>query len=258
MNISKQTRKIVFKAGYAAKGLVYLLIGLFAIGALVGLSRDASGPKEVIAWLGKNVGGFLILITIGVGLACYCLWRYYRALRPEASAEDSSISAVKRIGWAVSGTIYGTFSVFAFRKALAGKGSTGGKEEMLADILANSWGEAVVWVLAILIFGTGLHQLYKAFTDKHMEDIHGLSKDQKEVFRNAGRLGLSARAVVYGIIAYFLYRAATLSDADKMRGIEESLAYLETGWGTAVLAVVGAGLLAYGFFMLVRARYESV
>lgn len=258
MSISKQTRKIIFKVGYTAKGIVYLLIGLFAIGTLVGISRDVSGPKEVIAWLGKNAGGFLILITIGVGLACYCLWRYYRALNPKSSGDDTSVSALKRIGWLVSGSIYGLLSVFAFRKAFSGSGNKGAKQEMLADILSKSWGEAVVWVLALLIGATGIYQLYKAFAGKHMDGIHGLSKSQRQIFRNAGRMGLSARAIVYGVIAYFLYRAATFSDADKMRGIEESLIYLENGWGAATLAVVGVGLLAYGFFMLARARYEIV
>lgn len=260
MHLPKSTQNKLFKAGYATKGVLYLLIGGFAIATVVGAAQNTNGPKAVIDWIGSNPFGQLLLALTGAGLAAYAIWRWFTALGDTKNAGHDAKGIVKRIGLAVSGTAYGLLAVYAFKR-LSGGGSEGGKKDMVGMLLEQPYGQVLVGIVAGILACVGLYQLYRGFTDKHMEGIDGrqLDEEKEDTFRYAGRIGLAARFVVYGIMAYFLFRAATLSDASQFRGIGEALSTLRGGdIGSALLAITGAGMLAYGFFMLVRAKYERV
>lgn len=260
MGLSKSTQNKLFTAGHTVKGIVYILIGFFAIATVVGAAHTTGGPKAVIDWIGNNPLGQFLLFLTGAGLLAYCSWRWYQAIRDTENEGHDTSGTVKRIGWAVSGTTYGLLSLYAFQKLFGDGGSTGDKQDMVATLLYQPWGQTLVGIVGAIVVGVGIYQIYRAITNDHMESLadQDISESQEETFRYAGRVGLAARAVVYAVIAYFLFRAAAMSDASQFRGIGESLSYLEHGtWGTALLAVVGAGLFAYGFFMLVRARYAN-
>ena len=264
MALSNSTENKLFITGYTAKGIVYCLIGFFAVAGVVGGSAGAGGgPKAVISWIGTNPFGQVLLILIGIGLLAYCSWRWYTAVQDKKNEGKDKEGIVKRIAYAVSGTAYGILSAHAFKLAFTNRGGSGGggKQDIIARILAQSWGPYVVGILAAIMAGVAIFQLYRALKNKHMEGIDGqeLDHDTRETFKKAGELGLSARFVVYGIISFFLFRAATLEDASQFKGMGESLEYIEDqSYGAAMLAIVGLGLLAYGMFMFIRARYERV
>lgn len=259
MKLSESTKHRLFQAGYSTKGILYLLIGVFALATVVGAARSTNGPKAIIDWLGENPFGQVLTALTGAGLAAYALWRWYSAVADTEDVGHDIKGSVKRVGWAVSGTAYGLLALYAFKSFNGKGGSGGGKKDMVGMLLEQPYGQELVGVVAVIVAAVGAYQLYRAFTDKHMEGIdeRDLSQEQEDAFRNTGRIGLAARFVVYGIISFFLFRAATLSDASQFRGIGEALSTLRGGdWGSALLAVTGAGMLAYGVFMLVRARYE--
>ena len=261
VRLSAKNKNRLFTAGYLTKGIVYLLLGGFAIATVIGAAQGSNGPKTIISWMGENPFGKLFVGLIGLGLLAYCCWRWYMAIADTENEGHGGSGMIKRIGWAVSGSAYGTLSLYAFQRLLKGSGEKGGKEDMIGWLLAQSWGQVAVAAIGLIVAGVGVYQLYRALKDRHMEDVRvrHLSKEKKQIIRNAGRLGLVARTVVYGIISYFLFRAATMSDASQFKGIGEALSFLEKGSsGAALLAAIGAGLVAYGCFMLVRAKYERV
>jgi hypothetical protein len=70
---------------------------------------------------------------------------------------------------------------------------------------------------------------------------------------------LSARGVVFGIIGVFLIQAALNSNASQARGLSGALRALEQqSYGQWVLGVVALGLVAYGLYMFVLARYRRI
>jgi hypothetical protein len=259
--ISYSVQNKFFTAGYVAKGVVYSLIGIFAVIGVIGGARDGTnGPKAVIKWLGTNPFGHVLLFLIGLGLLAYCSWRWFTAVQDKKNEGDDKEGIAKRIGYAVSGTAYGVLSVYAFKLAFSSGGGGGtDKQDIIARMLAQPWGPWAVGLIAVIVAGVAIFQLYRAVTDKHMEGVEGqaLSETERETFERTGEVGLSARFVVYGIIAYFLFRAALMDDPSQFKGIGESLGYIQNQtFGAALLAIVGVGLLAYGMFMFVRARYE--
>ncbi|NJB87040.1 membrane protein implicated in regulation of membrane protease activity [Lewinella marina] len=264
MGLSHSTQNKLFTLGYTAKGVVYSLIGIFALIGVIGSAGSGGswGPKEVINWIGSNAFGNILLFLIGLGLLAYCSWRWITALQDKENEGSDKEGIAKRLGYAVSGTAYGVLSVYAFKLALGSGGGSGqSKQDIIAQILSKSWGPWVIGLIAVIMAGVAIFQLYRALKDKHMEGIKGLqlNEKQRKTFERTGEVGLTARFVVYGIISYSLLRTALMDDPSQFKGINESLDYIgNQSYGQILLAIVGLGLLAYGLFMFIRARYERV
>jgi hypothetical protein len=77
-----------------------------------------------------------------------------------------------------------------------------------------------------------------------------------------GRVGLTARALVFAIIGFFLIRAAIDFDPMKVHGISGALDVLvQQRYGPWLLALIAAGLVFYGgymFFLAWRRRIDSL
>jgi hypothetical protein len=64
---------------------------------------------------------------------------------------------------------------------------------------------------------------------------------------------------VFGLIAWFFFKAAADFDANKARGLDGALRKLANeSYGSWLLSIVAAGLLAYGVFCLIQARYREL
>jgi hypothetical protein len=64
---------------------------------------------------------------------------------------------------------------------------------------------------------------------------------------------------VFVLIGVFLLRASLQYDPREAIGIDGALRKVAQGeYGEALLGAVGAGLLAYGVYCLVQARYREV
>src|SRR6476661_6833659 len=63
------------RAGYAAKGVVYIVIGALAAKAAAGSGGRATDSKGALVEIGDGPFGTLALVLIGVGLLGYMTWR---------------------------------------------------------------------------------------------------------------------------------------------------------------------------------------
>jgi uncharacterized protein DUF1206 len=74
-----------------------------------------------------------------------------------------------------------------------------------------------------------------------------------------GVVGLLARMVVFGLIGWFLIKAAVEYDPKEAIGLDGALQKLaHQSYGPVLLALTAAGLVAYGLFCVVEARYREV
>ena len=74
-----------------------------------------------------------------------------------------------------------------------------------------------------------------------------------------GRIGLIARSLVFGIVGYFLLRAAISYNPHDAVGIDGVLARVHREpLGTVLLALVAAGLLLFACYSLFEARYRRL
>merc|ERR1711916_377440 len=167
-----------------------------------------------------------------------------------------------RMGYAISGIVYGTLTYTAV-KMITETGSSGGnsKQSLVASILEKSYGPIVVGIIAACLFGKAIYQFYRAYTGKYKNKIkiHQLNHKSKNLVLKAGKFGYAARGVVITIVSYFFFRAAMESNASEVKGKEGAFDFIQqSDWGSILLALVAIGLVGYGFFMIVKARYRDM
>ena len=120
------------RCGYAAKGIVYLLIGVLALIAALGPGRQNHRFDRRFAHHRGQPFGKVLLGLVGIGLCGYALWRFVQAgVDPENKGNDAKGIAT-RIGYAFSGLSYGALALTAFNIVM-GAGGDGGSSNARLD-----------------------------------------------------------------------------------------------------------------------------
>lgn len=256
------------KFGLTAKGIVYCLVGLLAFMAafnLNGNSSDDASRSGVFTFILNQPLGQVLLALVAIGLLCYCLWRLIQALR-DTEHKGSNVKGVgKRIGYAFSGVLYGSFAVLAAKMVL-GNGVSGGgngdSRQMLADkLLEQPFGQWLAGAVALGIIGYGLYQFYRGFSDKYRKEVKnaGLAGNTENLMLKAGKIGYMARGVVLVIIGYLFMKASVNANPQEAGGNVSAFKFLEdSSYGSYLLGAVALGLICYGIFMFLRAKYQVV
>jgi hypothetical protein len=111
------------------------------------------------------------------------------------------------------------------------------------------------------VVGAGVWNAYRAVTRQFLDDLktRKMSKNEERWYTAVGVFGHLARAVVFALVGTFLIRAAYQYDANEPIGLDGALAKLAgERAGPLLLGAVAFGLLAYGLFCFVQARYREV
>ncbi len=248
--------------GFAAKGTVYVLIGVLATMAAFGISGgENAGRTKIFEIVYEQPFGRVLLAILALGMFSYMIWRLVEAVKNPDGIKDDAKGKINRIGLAFGGLMYGAAGVYAIKMVIEGGSSGGGnnRELLISKALSLPMGQWLVGLIAFVIIGQGLYQLYAAFKAKFMKGIKSAKLNHKEekIYRRAGYWGFTARGIVFLIIGYFFLRAAIDYNPDAAKGTEQALSFLESGaYGSIVLGAVALGLVAYGVFMFVKAKYK--
>jgi hypothetical protein len=247
--------------GLLSKGALYVLIGAVAADVAIGGSgrlRDRNGALTATADLPL---GRLLVVAVGVGLLGYAIWRFLEAVlgRPLESGEN--LGWPRRIGYLGLAAWYlGLFAVAV--SALVGAQASAGQEDRLtARVLELPLGRWLVAAVGLGILGAGAFNLWRGATRSFLERlrIEKMSDVEQTGFTFLGVVGHLARGVVFGLIGFFLVRAAWQYDAEEAVGLDGALAkVLRADHGSMLLAVVAGGLLLYGLYCFAGARYRVV
>ena len=249
--------QVMARFGYAAKGVVYMLIGVLTLGAVVGWGT-AGDSREAMSTLNGKPIGEILLAVIGFGLIAYALWSIYSAVaNPERDKTGS------RIAHASTGLINGVLGLEAVRMTLFSDGGHAGNKapHWTAEVMSQPFG---VWLVAgggLAFLGYGIGQMVRAFKSKLDDQLHlrEMKASTKLLVRRLARLGLAARGIVFGIVGVYLVKSALASDPSQARDLGASLqAVHQQPFGKIMLGIVAAGLFLYGFYNLVRARYRII
>lgn len=251
------------RLGFFAKAVLYATVGVLASAAALRLGGSpANGSRGAMATLVAAPLGRVLLWVIAIGLFGYAAWRVLEALvDPERHGRDAKGIAL-RVRSLITGCIHAALGVSAIKLALgdnsaAHDGRT--TEHWAARALRTPGGEALLWAIAAGFVAYGAYQLWcawRAKLDKRLA-LGRLAPATRRVVIHASRLGIAARGVVFGTVGVLLARAALHHDPRQARGTKQALSTLfELGRGPFI--VVAVGLIAYGFYELLNARYRRI
>ncbi|WP_395624059.1 DUF1206 domain-containing protein [Sphingomonas daechungensis] len=239
--------QLLTRLGFAGRGFLYIVIGLLVI--LAGRTEDLTGALE---YLGHGLGKVL-LVVLAAGLAVYGLWRLTDAAFGIESGRHHAKAHRKRIAAATSGVIYGFLSYKAVLILLSQRIGDHEPQQHASAALHLPGGEVFVWIASAILFGAAIAQFVKV---RKCDFLRALDCDehQKVWIKWLGRVGYSARGIIFFIIAWLLALAALHHRAAEAGGLEEALDAMHP----AVRASVAAGLIVFGVLSLVEARFRRI
>lgn len=259
------------RVGYAAKGVVYVIIGVLALQVAIGSGGETTDSRGAIYEIAEAPFGKVLLVLIAVGLFGYAVWRLVEAAVDPEYQNDGAKGVVKRIGIAISGLTYGflayTAAAIAFGWGSQGSGGANGgggnstQQEWTAQLMAQPFGQWLVGLVGVIIIGVGLYQFKKAYTASFMDRyrVGAMSATEKTWAERVGRFGLAARGVIFCMIGAFLIQAAIQAQPSETRGLSGALDTLaRQPYGPWLLGIVAAGLVAFGAYCFVSARYRKI
>lgn len=255
---------LLARFGYAAKGIVYITIGVLAAYAAFTTGGKMTDPRGALEEILFQPYGKYLLGAVAVGLAGYALWRFVQAVKDTENKGSGAKGIAIRLGYAAIAIIYIGLALSAVRMILGSGGESTGdstSQEWTATLLAQPFGQWLVGAVGLGFVAAALSHFYKAYTAKFREKLMtGQMGEKAQSFAlRSGQFGLAARGVVFGLIGAFLIQAALHSNAGEARGLSGALAALgQQTYGQLLLGVVALGLVAYGFYMLVLARYRRI
>jgi hypothetical protein len=248
--------------GHVAHGLVYGLIGVLAMQAALGTGGTTTDKEGALEHVIAAPFGQLLLAFIAIGLVGYATWRFVQAACDTENKGTGAVGVVSRVGYAVSGVVHLALALFAVRLLLGTEAESGGTDQSVHDrtawLLSQPFGQWLVGIAGLIAIGVGLYQLYQAYTANFREELKTseMSADERLWAERVGRAGFAARGIVFGTIGSFLIGAAIHAEPGEARGLAGALAELAAEpSGPWLLGAVAIGLVAYGVYSLVEARY---
>jgi Domain of Unknown Function (DUF1206) len=251
----------VARIGLVAQGVSFGLVAVLAIMLALGEGGEATDREGALRTIAQHPVGRIVVIALAVGFACYSLWRLVEAAFGHKLESYRDEGVWKRLSALGKAAIYAALCAAAVSVLLGEESGSDKEREATAGILGWPGGKWMVIAIAVGIAGAAVWNLWRALSGQYEKQLKEaqMSETERRWTIRIATVGFIARAVVFGLIAWFFLNAATEYDPSKARGLDGALRKLATErYGTWLLSIVAAGLLAYGVFCVIQARYREV
>ncbi|HEX9133836.1 MAG TPA: DUF1206 domain-containing protein [Ktedonobacteraceae bacterium] len=253
------------RVGYAAKGVVYLIIGFLAAKLAIGQGGAATDQRGALHTIYDQPSGKFLLIVVAIGLLAFALWSVIQAIYDTEGKGSKAKGIIARIGYAAVGIAYAALAFGAYQIATStgsgGKSSSTSTQDATAKLLQLPFGVPLVVIVGLVVLGVAFYLFAKAYNAKFQNTLNlaTLRAQVKKAVIFLGRLGYGALGVVFTIIGFFMIVAAVQFNPQQAKGLNTALSeLLQLPFGRVLLGIVALGLIAYGVYSFVEARYRRL
>lgn len=257
--------EVMARCGLAARGLTYLIIGWIAAQIAFGNAAQSADQNGAIEDVAAKPFGRILLIAMALGFAAYALWRWSVAATggPGARAKSTAEKSGRRLGALVSGFVYAglcvtTIVVIAGRPASS---STQQQQSTTAWLLGLPLGHALVIGIGVGVVVAGFAVIWLACARKFEKNLatNEMGRLTRRWATGLGVAGNSTLGIVVVLVGVFLVQAAVANNAGASKGLDQTLRTVAgEPFGTTLLLAVAVGLVAYGLYSFVEARFRRV
>ncbi len=242
-------------------GTVYVLIGVWALLALLRVAQPAADEQRVLHRILHVPFGRVFIAAIAAGTTGYILWLIFEALFDPYKFGNTWKGAAERMGIALSTFAYGTIVSAAVRVLLGDGASSQLREQRLvATVLHWPAGRWLIAAAALVLTLIGLYQLKYVYDGDHERrldmDRHG--PRARLAVNVLGWAGYGGRCAILIVFAEFLLRAAYSFNPRAVGDTDAAFDALSLSggiFGHALFSAVALGTISYGVVMYINAVY---
>jgi hypothetical protein len=237
-------------------GIMYVAIGVIAILSFLKIRHGGADESSLVALLNDFAIGKVFFWIILLGTVSYIIWRIYESIKDPYDYGNSTKGIVLRIGVALS-TIPDALIAYCAILILLGKskipedGQPEEQRRVVGSILERSWGDWFIIIIGSLVFVTAIVQLMYGITRGYKERMNmgHLSSGIKNFIHSLAWIGYLARAVILGIIGYFLIKAGSLGNSHYVVNNDKAFDFIGDHVGHVYFILIAIGTICYGVFM---------
>ncbi len=262
------------RTGIGARGFAFLVLGYLvvriALGALgEGSSsrKPASGPGVAQA-VAAQTGGRVVLFALGIGLLMYALFCVLDAVRHHDDGDSAWRRWYDRAQPLIGCVLYAAFGVYclirSFTKTSSGQSARQSDKQQTqwsAEVLR--WPAGWLWLgaLGVIVCIIAIVQLKRGIKRDFLDDLEvsRMRARTRKIGTALGVAGHFGRALMFGIVGWFVLGAAIENDPQKGKGVDGAARMLaNSALGPTLLSLLAAGLVIFGLYQFVEAKYRKV
>jgi hypothetical protein len=262
---SSRAFEALARGGLAARGLTYLIIALIAAQIALGRAAHSADQNGAIQDVASQPFGRLLLIVLALGFAAYAVWRWSVALVGSSGtgAKSAAKKVAGRLGALAAGLVYAGLCVSTIRVVAGGSASSSSQQQQSATawLLGLPLGRALVIAIGGAVAIGGCAVIWWAVSRKFEKNLalEKMGPRMRSLAIALGVAGSGAGGIVLVLVGIFLVQAADANDAGASKGLDQTLRTVAAQpFGTALLLAVAVGLVAYGLYSFVEARFRRV
>lgn len=249
--------RVLTRAGYAANGVVHLLLGAIVLVIAFGGEADADQAGALRA-VGAAPLGFAMLWVLAVALWALAVWHIAAGLLARRDSPDAKWRR-RAVQWGKA-AVYLTLGVVAAAVALGARPDTDGTaQDVSRGVLVVPGGVFVLGAVGIGVgiagVAIGVMGIRRTFA-KEMDIPDDRLGSAVTTLGVVGYLGKGGAFLILGVL---LVVAAVKVDPEAAGGLDAALtALLTLPYGPVLVVVIGAGLIVYGVFCILRAWFARL
>jgi uncharacterized protein DUF1206 len=247
------------RAGLTARGIIYILVGWVAILVALGHSSREADQRGALQLLAGKPYGLVALWLLGIGFACYALWRLSEAAFGVTGEPPGAGPRLKSLARAIiyAGLSYLTFTVISGTD----HSQSGRQQDITAAAMRHPAGRVLVGLVGLAIIACGAVLVVEGARKKFMKYLltARMSPRVHRAVQLLGMTGTIARGVVFALAGVLVTDAALTHKAAKSGGIDKALLTLrDQPFGPFLMMLAAVGLLLFGVYGLCEARWRKV
>jgi hypothetical protein len=247
--------RLVARGGFVVTGVLHILIGGLAVSVAIGGGGEADqgGALEQVA---QAPFGLAVLWVLAAGLVALGLFQLLTAVVIRGTDKDAWADRAKEGGKGIAYLAVGASA--ATYATGASPDSSDQTQSISAQLLATPGGVVLLVVLGLAVAAIGVYFVVKGARKKFLDDVALPGGTRAKTATGLGIVGYISKGIAIAIVGVLFIVAAFTADASEATGLDGALKSLAgLPFGTVILLVVAFGLVAYGVYCMIRARYAK-
>jgi len=258
-----RTLELTARAGFVARGAIYVLVGVIALQIAVGRGGQADRGGALAQIAAKSYGTVVLWLLVA-GFAGLSLSRLSEAAFGAAGPGGHKLG--NRLKSLASAGLYGFFCASTFRLVIGASSSAtangnGQSKALTARVMTHGGGRVLIGVVGVVVAIVGVMLARDSWTRQFLKqlDLSAATTATRAMVDKLGAVGGIARGAVIAVAGIFFVIAAVRFVPSKAEGMDGTLrAFAHTPVGPVLLVAVALGLIAFGLYSLCEARWRRL